>query len=127
MNHGVLWLALAMTLAIIAGGCKSHAHSRQSSAPLASGVGTEETPGIVKVGDELTVEIIDPLGPQMETRHVVRVDEDGSISLPLVGRIPAAGSTAVDLQERIRRTYEDEVGVGEIEVIVNPMPQMKHK
>ena len=67
-------------------------------------VQTPSSPGgvnpiIYKVGlnDEVKVTVFD----EPDLSQMYRVDADGSISFPLIGRVPAAGSTLSELQQRI--------------------------
>jgi protein involved in polysaccharide export with SLBB domain len=65
----------------------------------------DEVSGRLRHGDELTVRI--DAGPQQQTPQAldVYIDEDGAISLPLVGRINAAGLTTSELAEHIEANY----------------------
>jgi polysaccharide biosynthesis/export protein len=47
--------------------------------------------------DELKITVFD----EPDLSSTFRVENDGTISFPLIGRVPAAGSTAPDLQQRI--------------------------
>jgi protein involved in polysaccharide export with SLBB domain len=66
----------------------------------------DDVSGRLRHGDELTVRI--DAGPQQSSVPQaldVSVDEDGAISLPLVGRINAAGLTTSELAEHIEANY----------------------
>ncbi|MGF1530336.1 MAG: polysaccharide biosynthesis/export family protein [Puniceicoccaceae bacterium] len=56
----------------------------------------------IQTSDELRVEVF----REPELLKVVRVEGDGSISLPLLGTIPAAGKTIAELRTLIRNLYE---------------------
>lgn len=47
--------------------------------------------------DELKITVFD----EPDLSSTFRVESDGTISFPLIGRVPAAGSTALELQQRI--------------------------
>jgi polysaccharide export outer membrane protein len=65
----------------------------------------DEIMGRLRSGDELVVRM-DTGQPQAQAPPSdVTIDEDGDISLPLVGRIKAAGLTASELAERIQANY----------------------
>jgi protein involved in polysaccharide export with SLBB domain len=66
----------------------------------------EEASGRLRQGDELTVRL--DAGPQQQSPPQpldVSIDENGAISLPLVGRINAAGLTSGELAEHIEANY----------------------
>ena len=58
----------------------------------------------LRTGDQLAVRL-DTGGNVQPQLIELAVDENGDISLPLVGRVPAAGATASELQERIQASY----------------------
>jgi polysaccharide export outer membrane protein len=66
-----------------------------------------EVSGRLRAGDELSVRIDagPPGAPQSSTPSDVTIDEDGYISLALVGRIKAAGLTSSELAEHIQANY----------------------
>ncbi len=57
-------------------------------------------------GDLVSVSTIGLKSDGQETVKNMRVNQEGSISLPLVGSIKAAGSTAADLEKAIAKAYE---------------------
>jgi protein involved in polysaccharide export with SLBB domain len=66
----------------------------------------DEVSGRLRQGDELTVRL--DAGPQQTTPPQaldVSIDEDGAISLPLVGRVNAVGLTTGELAEHIEANY----------------------
>lgn len=101
------WVTIALLLAPAIGGGSGCATHRPAADPTGAGqpVGRKDQ---LRVGDELQVRLDTPArggdntGPQLIT---VVIDEHGEISLPLVGRIPAAGSTPSELAERIEANY----------------------
>lgn len=70
------------------------ASGQRPSAPA-----TPVNPNSYKIGlnDEVKITVFDE--PDLSTMY--RVDADGSISFPLIGRVQAAGSTLSELQQRI--------------------------
>jgi protein involved in polysaccharide export with SLBB domain len=66
----------------------------------------DEVAGRLRTGDMLTVRI-DAGGAQSTTPSVsdLSVDEDGNVSLSLIGSIKAAGLTPSELAERIQANY----------------------
>lgn len=56
----------------------------------------------LRAGDSLTVAL---QGIPDPSTNAVQIDERGIISLPFIGTIPAANSTASELSQRIRETY----------------------
>ena len=78
--------------------------SRPNPNPAATS--SDEVAGRLRTGDSLSVRI-DTGGGQSTTpaSSDLTVDEDGNISLPLVGLIKAAGLTTSELAERIQANY----------------------
>ncbi len=68
----------------------------QPPAPVAESAGQ----GKYQIGaqDLLKITVLD----EAELSQSYRVDADGSITFPYIGRVPAAGSTLLELQDRIR-------------------------
>jgi protein involved in polysaccharide export with SLBB domain len=64
---------------------------------------------VIQVGDTLSVSVADIVAPGVESQKTVRVGEDGTISLALIGKIDAAGSSPQELAERNWRTYDRSV------------------
>ena len=89
-------------------GCGGN-RSTPSLSPAATGAAGVATENRLRVGDEIQVHLDTSssranaqTAPDMLT---VTVDEHGEISLPLAGRIPAAGQTPAQLAERIEANY----------------------
>jgi len=103
------WLLVpAAGLSLLLGCSTIHDQFGQSSPPkskLAAATG-DEVAGRLRPGDEVVVRI-DTGGAQPTTPAPsdLTIDEDGNISLPLVGSIKAAGLTAGELAERIQANY----------------------
>ena len=76
-----------------------HSRSRQDVPGQAPSPATPINPNSYKIGlqDEVKITVFDE--PDLSTMY--RVDADGSISFPLIGRVPAAGTTLSELQQRI--------------------------
>jgi protein involved in polysaccharide export with SLBB domain len=77
--------------------------SPKPKTPAATG---DEVAGRLRAGDEVVVRI-DTGGAQAATPvpSDLTIDEDGNISLPLIGSIKAAGLTGSELAERIQANY----------------------
>ncbi|SRR6266404_8012861 len=80
-------------------------HSSRAN-PNPAAATSDEIAGRLRTGDSLSVRI-DTGGSQSAnpTASDLTVDEDGNISLPLVGLIKAAGLTTSELAERIQANY----------------------
>jgi polysaccharide biosynthesis/export protein len=91
----VLLLALAAAPRPL--GARASAPSQTPASP--SSPSTTVNPNSYKIGlnDEVKITVFDE--PELSTMY--RVDADGSISFPLIGRVPAAGTTLSELQQRI--------------------------
>jgi protein involved in polysaccharide export with SLBB domain len=64
-------------------------------------------PGAVDKGDLLEVRMWDLAGPNKESREVLKVDADGKISLPKLGKIEVAGLTDGPIEQAITKAYRE--------------------
>jgi protein involved in polysaccharide export with SLBB domain len=101
-------LASAAALSLLLGCSTVHNLFGQSSTPKSKPSVTtgDEISGRLRSGDEVVIRI-DTGGAQPTTPAPsdITIDEDGNISLPLVGSIKAAGLTGSELAERIQANY----------------------
>jgi beta-lactamase regulating signal transducer with metallopeptidase domain len=65
-------------------------------------------PTKIKNGDLVAVSVMDLVGPGVETVKTARVDGDGHISLPYIGRVNAAGLTPSDLEKAIAKEFREQ-------------------
>lgn len=97
----------ALLLPVILGGCVQSSVYVGEIAPLDQGIaiadGERGKTYTVNAGDDLTVRFY--YNPQLD--EDVRVRPDGSISLSLIGEIPAAGKTPAELSEQITSDYAE--------------------
>ena len=56
----------------------------------------------LRPGDSLNIAL---QGVPDASTHSVQIDEQGLISLPVIGTLPAAGSSSAEFSQRIRETY----------------------
>src|SRR5262245_29160515 len=91
-------LALMVVVAMSAGTALAQERSEPSQAAVPQAT-QPITASSYRIGlqDELKVTVFDE--PDLSTMY--RVEADGSISFPLVGRVPAAGSTIPEFQQRL--------------------------
>jgi polysaccharide export outer membrane protein len=92
-------VTLATTLAF-ASGCASGGGASSSSANPQIPVPTSTAQ--LRSGDSLTVAL---QGVPDPSTNAVQIDEQGLISLPFIGVLPAAGVSTAELSQRIRETY----------------------
>ena len=86
---------------LVATGCGT----TDSHAPGAfSSLGGERTESRLRTGDAISVRL-DTGGKDVPQSIEMMIDETGDISLPLIGRVQAAGSTTGELGERIQASY----------------------
>lgn len=98
-NAGHWIVALGIILAGLVGGCKSG--PTYSALPQDTAGGTT-----FHVGDTVTVAAVPPSGNITLVPTITqRINEDGTISLSLIGSITAAGKTAEDLEKEIHDKY----------------------
>jgi hypothetical protein len=72
-------------------------------------------------GQSLTITVPQLVGPGIERTNVVKVADDGTISLPMLDPIPATGSSATELQSRIAAKYREAnlIPAATVVVVVN--------
>jgi len=89
----------ALALLLLAAGCVTEQTTAAGANPrLATAVGTSQ----LRPGDSLTVTLSGIPDP---STNPVQIDEQGQISLPFLGPLPAAGLTTGDLAQSIRAAY----------------------
>jgi polysaccharide biosynthesis/export protein VpsN len=93
----VRFLSFAVTLLLMAAGCAS---DRATSANLQIPIPVSTAQ--LRPGDSLSIAL---QGVPDASTNPVQIDEQGLISLPFIGTLPAAGSTTAELSQRIRETY----------------------
>jgi protein involved in polysaccharide export with SLBB domain len=98
MRRILLTLAL---LCLLLTGCGTTDPSPHPKSGMPSDRGTESR---LRVGDQITVRLDTGGNHQAEVMECV-VDENGEISLALIGHVKAAGATASELGERIQASY----------------------
>lgn len=116
LNHGQItamtagpekaerWITFfsVLILCVLVKGCRT-SEPVFSDAPLA--VAIEKTrpavePPVLRVGDLVVFHLPDAIHP-----HEERIKEDGTITLPLIGSIVAAGKTTLELQRELTGKY----------------------
>jgi polysaccharide export outer membrane protein len=60
---------------------------------------------LLRKGDALSIQLSGVPAPEQAT-YPIKVDEDGNISMPLIGNIKADGVTAADLKNKIETLYK---------------------
>lgn len=91
----VSWLACVALLA----GCAAGGGSAATANPA---IPAASSSAQLRPGDSLTIALQGVPDPSANT---VQIDEQGLISLPFIGAITAAGTSAAELSQRIRDTY----------------------
>lgn len=93
---------LAGALLLGATGCETNGSSATGATnPRIPEVSTS---AVLRAGDSLGIAL---QGIPDPSAHSVQIDDQGLISLPYIGGVPAAGLTASDLSARIRESYID--------------------
>jgi polysaccharide export outer membrane protein len=95
---------MAMMVAILASGCLETASGGKTGASNAATAGRQDKlADQLRIGDDVKVEFLGlPTPVQPVEEHI---KDDGTISLPLVGTIEAAGKTARELEKIIEERY----------------------
>jgi protein involved in polysaccharide export with SLBB domain len=84
-------------------GCSSPPKPKVTTRPTAT---EDEIAGRLRSGDQLSIRVDTGIGGStVDQSSDVIIDEDGYISLTLIGRIKADGLTASELAERIQANY----------------------
>ena len=65
------------------------------------------TNGSIIKGQMLSVTIPQLVGPGIEKTNIVKVADDGTISLPMIDPLPASGATPTELEQRIASRYRE--------------------
>ena len=73
-------------------------------------------------GDRLTVIVPQLSGPGVGPTNAVRVADDGTIALPMIDPVPAAGATPVDIAGRVAERYRQANLIAHPTVSVTPLP-----
>ncbi|MFZ3484595.1 polysaccharide biosynthesis/export family protein [Sphingomonas sp. 3-13AW] len=101
---GLLWMARAgggLLLAAL-GGAAGAQVQEAAPAAVAASAGLAGTPADYALGPEDQIEVTIYGQPDMPLR--LRIKQDGTVTLPLMGSVAAAGETPVALAEKIRTT-----------------------
>ncbi|MBI5423266.1 MAG: polysaccharide export protein [Opitutae bacterium] len=85
-------------------GCESNPSSAAASAARNPKVAASSSAAQLRSGDSLTVTLSGIPDP---SNNPVQIDEQGAISLPFLGVIPAAGQNTGELSNAIRQAYLD--------------------
>ena len=98
------WIKLAALVLLLSTGCQG---PKRAPLPL-----TSQTPSFLVAGD--VVKISFPAAPELNQTQ--KIGSDGSLSLPLVGEVAAAGKTVGQLQEELARLYKPQLQDSEVTV-----------
>jgi polysaccharide biosynthesis/export protein len=99
------YLKLAALVLLLCSGCQG---PKKVPVPL-----TSQTPSYLVAGD--IVKISFPAAPELNQTQ--KIGSDGTLSLPLIGEVTAAGKTVGQLQEELARLYKPQLQ--DNEVLVN--------
>lgn len=104
MRKHLQLLAVSVSLLVLLSGCISGPTGANPAPTIGSGNSPQVKDDLIRVGDSIAVRLSGvPVNDQ--GIYEVRVDEGGSISMPYIGNVPAAGTTSVDLKQRIESAY----------------------
>jgi hypothetical protein len=77
-------------------------------------------PTNIAIGDRLTISVAQLVGPGVDKTNTVRVADNGTISLPMIEPLPAAGERPADLQAQIATKYKEANLIPDATVTVAP-------
>ena len=134
-THTSVPFALALTFALTAGvaaqtqkptspvGTSGAAPSTSTAAPRSGGSARVSADYKLVSGDKLKIEVFKD--PQLSQELQIR--PDGKITLPLLGDVPAAGQTALELRDQLTTSLKEYITNPVVTVIVREtMPQVVH-
>jgi protein involved in polysaccharide export with SLBB domain len=101
------WIKLAALVFLLCTGCQT---PNKNPPQL-----TNRTPNYLVAGD--TVRISFPAAPELNQSQ--KIGSDGTLSLPLVGEVAAAGKTVGQLQEELARLYKSQLQDNEVNVALD--------
>jgi polysaccharide biosynthesis/export protein len=101
------WIKLAALVFLLCTGCQT---PKKNPPQL-----TNRTPNYLVAGD--TVRISFPAAPELNQSQ--KIGSDGTLSLPLVGEVAAAGKTVGQLQEELARLYKSQLQDNEVNVALD--------
>src|ERR1700759_2541095 len=105
MHNGIrgnTFLKLAALVLLLCTGCQAPKKKPQQL--------TSQTPSYLVAGD--VVKISFPAAPELNQSQ--KIGSDGSLSLPLIGEVPAAGKTVGQIQADLARLYKPQLQDNEV-------------
>ena len=113
--HRCLWV-FGLAVLLLAAGCTtvsdllgrstpSKTNAQTTAAAAGAAVNEEDVSGRLRPGDEIVVRIDAGAPTTGSTPADVIIDDEGNISLPLIGTIKAAGLTTSELADRVQANY----------------------
>src|SRR5690606_26220428 len=101
MSPRALWrsMRLLLALCVLLTGCESTGTRSSGGNPR---IPETASAALLRPGDTLGIGL---QGIPDASNHTVQIDDQGTIYLPYIGGVPAAGLTPADLSQRIRETY----------------------
>jgi anti-sigma factor RsiW len=93
--------------------------TQPTTAPVATAPPTT-APATLAVGDSVTVTVAQLVGPGVDKTNTVRVADNGTISLPMIEPLIAAGQRPADLQGEIAAKYKEANLIPDATVTVFP-------
>lgn len=94
----LLFSTLATLFLALLAGCETAAVSPTGNPAIPAASSSAQ----LRPGDSLTISL---QGVPDPSTHAVQIDEQGLITLPYIGPVPAAGRATSDLAQHIRETY----------------------
>lgn len=113
-------IVTALTVALLPGVVRAQSAVGTSGAsastprPAASGTAITTPDYKLAAGDKLRIEVY----KDTQLSQSLQIRPDGKITLPLVGDVPAAGRTSVELRDAIARALEEYIAKPVVTVIV---------
>src|SRR5438045_3464209 len=99
ISRGVSRLCLAIGACCFVCGCATDGGSTKATNPA---IPAATSSAQLRAGDSLTVTLQGIPDPSVNS---VQIDEQGTISLPYIGPLAAAGINTGELAQRVRETY----------------------
>jgi anti-sigma factor RsiW len=122
VGHGLTPLQLALLNASLAENNPNQPVNRFTLSEGMSLAQRAPVPGSVIKGQTLTVTIPQLVGPGIEKTNLVKVADDGSISLPMIDPLQAVGITPGELEQRIAAKYREANLIPDAKVTITAGP-----
>jgi protein involved in polysaccharide export with SLBB domain len=90
------------------------------ASPAPAAPATSASADLLQPGDRIELRLTDPSRSGVASAQPLTVEPDGTITLPLSGRIKAQYLTPAQLERAVQQTYKDRNLLGQIQIVRLP-------